>query len=239
MLSAKQIDICKRTMSANAFYNLALDAVENRKDMSIVRAADGEKKLYLHCRENPTGTLLQFGEFTDDWLIRYGCSGIDRSLLRDRIERSTRDCSYFAPSISGIRLPAFDVYETFQQRSLYVDNFFPNLWNEEQKVKLFREAGQVLLIHGNVRLAALIADRAYRLLGVYVHWIELSNWRQSEWIINNRELPKCPLTIFSAGPASKYIGPGLPGVTLDIGAAMGRWTFESTEIEKRKQGENA
>jgi hypothetical protein len=221
-LTSKQVDLCRRTMSANAFFELAMDALDTGEDLSAVRAADGEKKLVEHCRANPTGVIGHLPWMTPGWLERYGCKDIPRALLLERIERGVSECTYFAPSISGIRMPAYDVYDTFQPREIYVDNFFPNSWREDQKIELFKKAKRVLVICGNPLFPEKM--RSAR-LGADVRWTRLETWQDAESIIRERQ--RFPLTLFSAGPASKYIGPSLPGVTLDIGEAMKRWTFES------------
>jgi hypothetical protein len=233
MLTPQQLAICQKTISSNAFLCIVMDALERKADLSVVRAADGEKKLLKHCA-GQAGVLEPFGEFTAEWLAKYGCTGIGKGTLATRIIESVTGSTYFAPSISGITMPSYDVYGMFPARDHYVDNFFPNLWNEQQKIDLFKKAGKVLFIHGNRGLADAMQNRAKTYYGVQVSYVQLTKWDQAESVIMEANLHvRAPLTIFSAGPASKLIGPMIAGVTLDIGAAAVRWTF-SEEFERRK-----
>lgn len=238
MLNAKQLEICKKTISSNTFLQIVRDAIERGNDLSVVRCADGEKKLFEHCCTiaTPDGPLEPFGEFTATWMERYGIAGITKSDLAIRIWQAATQCTWFAPSVSGLTQPSYDVYDTFPDRPIYADNFFPNLWLDAQKVELFQLAQKVLFIHGNRGLADAMQGRAKTYYGVNVSFIELTNWSQAESVIEQaNEVIKAPLTIFAAGPGSKFIGPRIKGVTLDIGAAAVRWTFsERFESDKAK-----
>jgi hypothetical protein len=217
-LSYREIDICHRTMSSNALFALVMDALDTHQDLSVVRAADGEKMLYTHCRKN-TGILKPFGGLTDEWFMKYGCKDIPCDVLVSRIESAVSECDYFAPSISGLTMPGFDLYDLFPARNMYVDNFFPNLWNAEQKQALLEKSERIVIIHRG-------SESIYRFIGLHESkslWILLSMWTQSEQVIKEANSFRPTLTLFSGGPASKYIGPRIPGVTLDIGQAMIRW----------------
>jgi hypothetical protein len=232
-LTPRQLILCERTISANAFFHLVSHAITTDDNLSVVRAADGEKKLLTHCPEPGNPLLMPFGGLTEDWLVRFGCLGIPRPLLALRIVQAVTECHYYAPSMSGITMPEYDVYD-LSIRNSYVDNQFPNLWTEEQKAQLFVEAGHVTLIHASRKLADAMQARAKKYHGVKVQYLPLTNWRESDSVIAEANRIGAPLTIFAAGPASKFIGPRIKGVTLDIGQAMDRWTF-LPQFEREKQ----
>ena len=126
-------------------------------------------------------------------------------------------------------MKSYDLYDMFP-REEYVDNFFPNLWTEDQKETLFRAAGHVLLIHNSRSLADAMQARAKKYFGVKVSYLPLSNWDQANGVVTEAISIAAPLVLFSAGPASKCIGPRIPGVTLDIGQAAPRWTFVAHQM---------
>jgi hypothetical protein len=236
MLTQSQIDICENTISANAFYHLVTDALDRHEELSIVRMADGERKLLEHCSVNPEGILQPFGGLTEQWLTRFGVTGIPRATLRDRIEAAAEQCTWLAPSLSGLTHPEYDTYGLFRKRERYVDNFFPTLWDDEQKIQLFRQARHVLFIHNSRNLADAMQGRALAYIGVKVSYLPLSNWVQAKGVITAALRTDARLVLFSAGPASKIIGPKIAKagkVTLDIGQAADRWSFiHRFEVEK-------
>jgi len=228
MLTQSQIDVCRNTVSPNAFYHLVADALDRHEELSVVRMADGERKLLEHCSINPDGILSPFGGLTEQWLTRFGVAGIPRAILRDRIEEAAEECTWLAPSLSGLTQREYDTYGLFRPRDRYVDNFFPSLWDDEQKAQLFKQAKHVLFIHNSRNLADAMQNRAHAYLGVKVSYLPLSNWVQAEGVIEAAIRTDARLVLFSAGPASKFIGPKIARagkVTLDIGQAADRWSF--------------
>ena len=234
-LTPIQRDICARTMSSTAFFYVVLDALNRGDRLAVVRLADGEKALYNHSAVavDPGEILLPFRGFSADWLKRYGCEGIPKRTLASRILSAADQCDYFAPSLSGLIHSSYNLYGMFP-RSQYVDNFFPNLWTEEQKIELFRSAGRVLFINASRSLADAMQRRAMVYHGVKVEYLPLMDWRDADGVIKQANAIDAPLMLLSAGPASKFIGPRLNGVTLDIGQAACRWTFQ-VEFERRKK----
>lgn len=238
-LDDSQILRCLNTVSSHTFYMLVGDALSTQKSLSIVRMADGEKKLMKLCDGDPTELIKPIGEFTHEWLERYGVSDIPKGILKGRLIEAADNATYFSASLAGIQFPEYNVDE-FSPRAVYVDNFFPNAWDETMKIKLFKKAGHVLLIHRNTHTADAMQIRAKYVLGVKVTYIKLEHWSQAQDVIEKASEIDAPLVLFSAGPASKFIGPAIaeggniPKVTLDIGQAMDRWTFLSLMEEADK-----
>ena len=233
-LSDKQILRCLNTISSHTFYMLVGDALDAKKSLSVVRMADGEKALMDICGDHPDSEPIDPKSipigWPEGWLDRFGVADIPKNLLKERIIRAAEEADFFAASLAGIQLPEFNV-DHFSERSVWVDNFFPNAWDETMKENLFKKAGHVLLLHRNLHLADSMQIRSHFVLKVRVTYLKLDNWKDADSVIKKANKIDAPLVLFSAGPASKYIGPAIatggniPKVTLDIGQAMDRWTF--------------
>jgi glycosyltransferase GT-like protein len=233
-LSEDQIALCRDTISSYAFYMLVGDALDAHKALSVVRMGDGEHLLMKQCQSaDPNAIALPPKDLDDQWMERLGCKGITNGELVTRLRLAAELCSHFAPSITGIQRENFNLYNFFRTRDRYVDNFFVNQWTEEMKIALFKKAQHVLFIHRNVATADAMQIRAKGGLGVKVTYLKLSNWNESEGVIEKATKIDAPLVLFSAGPASKYIGPmismgeHIPKVTIDIGNAADYWTLSS------------
>ena len=105
------------------------------------------------------------------------------------------------------------------------------------RINLYKKAGHVLFIHKSTHSADAIQIRLKFVLGVKVTYLKLFHWTQAEEVINRASYIDAPLTIFSAGPASKIIGPriantgNIPKVTLDIGHASDSFLLPSLREE--------
>ena len=196
-LNKEQLKICHNTISSNTFFMIVGDALDSGKNLSVVRMGDGEHALML--KDNP---------FDDEWLKKAGCYEIDKKELRNKLKRAANECTYFAPSVSGIDWTNYDVHSLFKRRDRYVDNFFCNAWTEKMKTDLFLKAGHVLFIHCKTEMADAMQIRAKWGLGVRITYLKLCDWKQSEEVIEKASKINAPLTLFSAVPASKYIGSG-------------------------------
>ena len=236
-LSREKEKILENTISSNAFYMIVGSALLNRAGLSVVRMADGEH----HLMEE----IIQHGleeawlnhpvtSFDQAWRERMGVEGISRGTLFKRLIEAANDCDYFAPSLSGINRKEYEVHSYFRSRSRFVDNFFVNAWTDEMKIKLYRAAGHVLFIHGNPNSARAFYLRLKYVLGVKTTYIQLSMWDQAEQVIEAAAKVDAPLVLFSAGPASKFIGPRIAQqgkVTLDLGHASDSWLLEKLHKE--------
>lgn len=230
-LTEYQIEQCLNTISPNTFHMIVADALLSNKPLSVVRMGEGELKI-CHCIEQD-GNLNEW--FPEEWRVRIGIEGIDKAELWRRMKRAINDCDYFSPSMSGIINPIFDLYY-LRKEQRYVDNFFINFWNEEQKVKLYKQAGHVVLLHRNPDTAFAFNRRANDYLGIKITYIPLSNWAQSENVIKQVSELDAPLVLFSGGPASKYIAPEISKsgkVVLDIGNSVDAFILWETEKQHK------
>jgi hypothetical protein len=200
--------------------------------------ADGERALLQQCKGNIKTPLEAPEGWGPEWLDRYGVTGINKRLLRDRLNYAAKSCTYFAPSITGVTNSVFNMYDAFPLRDQYVDNFFPDQFTVEQKTALFKQAKHVLLIHNNPHLADSMQLRVQANLGVKVNYLRLTNWRESDTIVSMAAYVDAPLVLFASGPASKWIGPAIategrvPKVTLDLGHACDFWTMSHLPMDR-------
>ena len=221
LLNDYKLQLCKKTISSNAFYYIVGDKLKRKESLSVVRVADGERILLDATKTKNPRELVD--TFNDTWLERYGLSGISYGELKQRILRAGNECNYLAPSISGIQNEIYNLYDYFNPREEYVDNFFVNLWTNEMKQKLYDIAGDILLIHGNIKLADIFQKR---LPYSRLDYIKLNNWSQTEDVIKESSSSKASMVIFSGGAAGKYIGPQISKsgkVVIDVGNTMEAW----------------
>lgn len=210
------------------------DALQSRYPLSVVRMGDGEHHLMSDCSGGLEDPVQPYPGFGVEWLQKLGCEGIPRGVLRERLYRAATRCTHFAPSVSGIQREEYNLYPYFPPRERYVDNFFVNAWDDNMKMPLFKAAKHVLFIHNNPRTADALQIRARGGLGVKVSYLQLTNWRETEDVLQAAWNIDAPLVLLCTGPAGKYMGPELssqgpiPRVCLDIGNAADRWTFLKT-----------
>lgn len=229
-LTPEQIERCLNTISPNTFYIMVTSAIVKKEVLSTIRCGDGEKLLMDWCEGIPPSPGDR--ELTDDWMKQLGVLGIEKHELHTRLCRAANECTWFGPSISGIIRPDFSLYGRFNPRDRYVDNFWCNAWDEEMKINLYKAAGHVLLIHRNSLCADALEIRAKK-IGVKVSYLKLDNWQETDEVIEDAAKVDAPLVIFSAGPASKFMGQmiasggRIPKVSLDIGNSVDQWLLFS------------
>lgn len=227
ILKIGQVYRCLNTISSNAFYMLVADAVLQKQTLSVVRMGDGEKLLMDLCEGKDLGAGHRDVD-DPDWMARLGCLGIQPELLYKRLTWAANECTYFAPSVSGIIRPEFSLYDRFDRRDHYVDNFFVNQWDDEMKINLYKAAGHVLFIHRNPDSFAALQARCAK-IGVKATYIKLDNWQETDDVIEKARADEAPLVLFSAGPAGKYIGHhiarwgNIPKVSIDLGNSSDHW----------------
>lgn len=226
-LTHEKMEIARKIGSAYAFYYEVADALVNRKPLSVVRMGDGEHTLITEVLNN-YDLDVPLTSYDEAWHKRMGTHGLTRRELYRRLMEAGNQCTHFAPSVSGLVLNCFDLFGYFYERDHYVDNFFVNIWSDEHKIALYKEAGSILFIHRNRATADAIQKRCKQYLGVRLRYLELSNWDQSDSIIEQARADDAPLVLFAGGPASKYISPRIAAqnkVVLDLGNSTDQWTL--------------
>lgn len=230
-------DLPYRIMSSRAFYPIVKASVINRKFLSCVRMGDGERYLFDHAPRGPE-ILTRVGY--EDWIEGLGLTGIPGELLQERLQVAAIECDFFAPSVTGLYREDYNLYDTFPERSVYIDNFFVNDWDQKMKEELICAAGHVLIIHHNATTADSMQLRVQANLNTKVSFLKLSNWTRTDYIIRKAANIDAPLVLFSGGPAGKYIGHRIsrggriPKVALDIGSTMDHWTMDHLPADRAK-----
>ena len=239
-----KFDIAARTVSPNAFFWMILDALSGGRRMSCVRMADGERAIWTQANSQKASELLNtpFAEIPG-WVQTYGLDGITAGEVKNRLHYAAVRCTHFAPSVSGLRQESYSLYDLWPRRDFYIDNFFVDQWNEEQKTELFKTAGEVLFIHRSAHTADSMQIRAQANLGVKVWFLKLDNWKDCEEVTlrasSSNPFCNAPLVLFSGGPAGKYIGPEImrrskaPRVVLDIGHGADKFTFSNLPMDRK------
>lgn len=233
-------EIASRTVSPNAFFWMVMDALTNRKGLSCVRMADGEKAILLQAMQQQSYEPLQcpFAEIPG-WIENMGLGGIVAGEMFYRLDHAARSCTHFAPSVSGLSKMDYNLYDLWKPRDFYIDNFFVDQWSVAQKEELFRTAGHVLFIHRNAGTADSMQIRVQANLGVKVSFIRLDHWRECDTVIGLAAENRAPLVLFSGGPAGKYIAPKivekspLPKVVIDVGHGADYFTFSHLPMNRK------
>lgn len=247
VLTPSALRIAENTISANAFFLIAQSYLMQRRSLSVVRMGDGELSLWKEAAaalgKGADGLgPVEFG--AEKWRRNLGIEGISHQEIYSRLNAAANRADYFAPSISGLVNPHFDLYSCFPMRSRYVDIFFPNAWSEEMITQLYREARHVVLIHRNPDTARAFQERAPKYLGVEVTWVRYEKWEETEEMIERVSEMQAPLVIASVGPAGKYAIPQIAEggrrrvnqkVVLDIGNTIDRFILYETWQQALKQ----
>jgi len=221
--------LANRILSAYAFYYLVGDALASRTPLSVVRMGDGEREILEECKwKRELGYGSNVVSIRDEeWRTRLGFDGITYDEVYRRIIEAGDTCSHFAPSVSGLAMPDFDLFDYFQPRAQYVDNFFVNIWQTNYQVDLYKAAGNILFIHRSRGAADALQIRCKNKLGVKVSYLELSRWQQTDDVIAQAVAnTEARLVLFAGGPASKYLSPRIAAsnkVVLDVGNTTDHW----------------
>lgn len=242
-LSPLQKELCNKFISPHTFYMLVGDALDRGEALSAVRMADGEAHFMRSFVSADPDALIEGPEGNSQaWLERYGVVGLTNGMLENRLKLAAEECTHFCPSMTGIYNFSYCLFQFFKPRDRYVDNFFVNSWDETMKINLYKKAERVIFIHRNRSTADALQIRAKWGLGLRIDYIELSSWQDADRVVDQASKIDAPLVIFSAGPASKWIGPmiangaggGRKKVTLDLGNAADYWTLLSLKDVKRQ-----
>lgn len=232
-LNQHQRELAYRTMSAYAFFYLIGDALANNKPLSVVRMGDGERTILDLCIAAAlTGDADKEIDVYDQAKRKtMGIDGLTYNSLYRRLLQAGNECTYFAPSVSGLTQEAYALHKYFNQRETYVDNFFVNIWDYDLKATLYKAAGSILFIHRNPNTAASIQRQCKERFSIDVEFIQMEKWQQSEEVIEQARTSSARLVLFAAGPASKYIASeivhGTNKIALDLGNTVDAWTFGS------------
>ncbi len=227
---------CLKTISAKAMFAIIGDALKGRRSISVVRAGDGEAKILRADKSKPfTGCNRGY----IGWNKRMGIKGMPTDILQKKIVEAGNACTYFAPSVSGISIPRYHVYDFFKMRSHYFDNFYVNEWTAEMIKILLLASDGVFIVHRDYKKIIRNFKRNYNFTGgdkVDFGGFPKDNWRDNEQAIYAAVKSGMQLILFSAGPAGKIIGPEIAKaknkIVLDVGNTLMHWSIKKPSKTK-------
>lgn len=218
--------ICLKTISPKAIYAIVGNAIINRQSISIVRMGDGECKILMADKTKP---FTDFNRTHKDWNKRLGIEGIPTDVLQKNILEAGNNCTYFAPSISGIFIPGYYLYNFFKPRPYYFDNFYVNDWTAEMIRMLLEASDGIFIIHRDYKKIIsnfkknIICDKKIKFDG-----FPKNNWDDNEQAIDTAIKSGMQLILYSGGPGGKVIGPKIAKaknkIVLDIGNTLMPWS---------------
>ncbi|MDP3883274.1 MAG: hypothetical protein Q8Q48_04440 [Candidatus Staskawiczbacteria bacterium] len=227
-LTASEKKHCFKTISAKAAFAIIGDAIKSHKGMSVVRAGDGEAQILKADKNKPfRGSNNRHKGRTK----RLGIKGADTGLLQKNVLEAGNTCTYFAPSVSGLSIPRYHVYDFFKPRPHYFDNFFVNEWTGEMIKLLLEESGGAFIIHRDYKKIIKNFKKNYNFdpkYNVKFDGFKKDSWKDNKNAIESAIKSGMQLILFSAGPAGKIIGPKIAKngkrVVLDIGNTLVFWS---------------
>ena len=227
-LSRSEKEICFKTISPKAIFAIVGDALKKHLSISIIRMGDGESKILSSTKSAKIFT--EFDNTHKDWNKRLGIKGMPIDLLRKNILKAGNECTYFAPSLSGISLPDYFLYNFFKPRSIYFDNFFVNEWNTKMIKTLLEAAEGVFIIHRDYEKIITNLKKNYKLNKQVFKGFKKNSWQDNQEAIETAVNSGMQLILFSGGPGAKIIGPeiakGNNKIVLDIGNTLIPWSIK-------------
>lgn len=219
MLSEDKRSIALSTISSNSFYYVILDHILKNIPMSVVRMGDGER-LILEDYKNGSNSLKN--RFNDEWINRMGLVDIDIEYLANSLIRAANTCTYFAPNINGLVKDNFYLYEYFNKRDIYIDNFFVNYFSQGRINLLYREAKTVAILNRNDDILHSFLEKSDTQI-TYLPF-KITNWNQYQEVAEQVIKSKAKLVLVSGyKELCPYISTNGSTICLDIGNSMEQW----------------
>lgn len=222
-----------KTISAKAIFAIIGDAVKNKKGISIVRAGDGEFQI-LNANKNKS--INFYNKQREKRIKRLGINRVSIKILQKNILEAGNTCTYFAPSVSGISIPRYNVYKFFKPRPFYFDNFFINEWTGDMIKMLLEASGGAFIINREYKEIIKNFQKNYNFdskLKIRFDGFPKERFKDNDQTIKTALSSGMQLILFSAGPAGKIIGPKITKhgnqITLDVGNTLMPWSKKKPE----------
>lgn len=225
-LTDSEKEICLNTVSSRAIFAMVGDAIMRKQSLSVVRMGDGEKRIL---EADPAQPFTEFNSTHDEWNTRLGIAEMPVGDLQKNIIEAGNTCTHFAPSISGISMPKYFLYDFFQPRDRYFDNFFVNDWTKDMIRMLFEASGGVFIIHREYQKIIQNFQANYSFTKeVTFDGCTKDNWTDNQAAIEAASESSAQLILFSAGPGGKIIGPRIAQaenkIVIDVGNTLLPWS---------------
>jgi len=232
-LTSKEKKHCFKTISAKAVFAIIGSAIKNQKSLSVVRAGDGEAEIL---KADSTKQFSGYNKRHKGRTKRLGIKGADIAFLQKNVLEAGNTCTYFAPSISGISIPRYHVYDFFKPRAHYFDNFFVNEWTGDMIKILLETSGGAFIINREYQEIIHNFKENYNFKKkqkIKFDGFAKESWKDNELAIEAAVKSGMQLILFSAGPAGKIIGPKIAKeknkIVLDIGNTLMPWSTAKPE----------
>ncbi|OGH91918.1 MAG: hypothetical protein A2534_00290 [Candidatus Magasanikbacteria bacterium RIFOXYD2_FULL_39_9] len=227
-LSKNDKKICQKTISSKAIYAIVGDAILRQKSISIVRMGDGECKIL---KADKTKPFTAFNYMHNEWNKKLGIENMPTDILQKNIIEAGNSCSYFAPSVSGISLSDYYLYNFFKPRREYFDNFYVNDWTAEMIKRLFEASDGICILHRDYKKIISNFKKTYKFKNTVVFkGFPKNNWDDNEQSIDFAVKSGMQLVLYSGGPGAKIIGPKIAKaknkVVLDVGNTLLPWSIK-------------
>lgn len=226
-LNRQEKNICLKTISSRAIFAIVGDAIKNKKSISVVRMGDGEQGIL---RSDPSKPFDRFNHISKDWNKTLGVGDMSTKDMQKNIIKAGNTCTYFAPSVSGISYPSFNLYKFFKQRSFYFDNFYVADWTRDMIKMILESSDGVFILHRDYKkiIADFKENYNFENEDLFVGGFTKDSWKDNKEAVEAAKKSKAQLILFSAGPAGKIIGPEIAKaknkIVLDIGNTMIPWS---------------
>ena len=223
-LSLEGIEQAKKYVCSTAFCFLVCDALHKGKSLTAVRAGDGEAAIIRASKGRPRMEFLDNAE----WLCRYGVLDYPLDKLAEEIVVAGNNATWFGPSIAGLELKHYSLYDFFYSRLHYIPALFPHMWAYCGHVEDVIKIGKVFVACRNNDKKIHDMTKRYKVIEGHIVGLELDNYHDRDAVCEAARSSDAALVIISGGPTGKSligkIARGNDKVVLDCGNGLiSRW----------------
>jgi hypothetical protein len=219
-LDTSERDFVSKILSSEALAILIMDRIIRGVPTSVVRMADGEKALLDVAHDLPPRHFL----LDEAWLTKYGLAGKDLKEIGRDLLWAGMHADFFAPAVSGVFVPGYNVHQYFPDREQFIDQFYHRQWWDRGRVKAVMHAGPVMVLTRNHKDVAQRLRELYDLPRNYLFSHRLDSWRDQEAAQEAVQASAAELVLVTGGPSGKRwiveMARDTGRVVLDLGGAL-------------------
>ena len=219
-LNEEQLQFTNRILSSEALACQIVDRIKKKIPTSVIRMSDGERGFMQHYLGGPREWFMN----TPGWVKRYGLEGADFKEVGRRLLEAGRTADYLACPIAGLYWPSFNTYGMFPERTQFIDQFYPLMWEAAGHVKSILNLGAVLVLHREWEIGVNLLVKKYG-MAKGVAGMRLDSWRDHAGVLEVADQFNADIILVSGGPSGKSLCVDLAertgAVVLDCGEALG------------------
>lgn len=222
-LSTENRLFCRQILSSDALAALVTDRIHRNIPTSVIRMSDGEGAIIAAAK---SGNAAGMAGFLSDaqWLRRYGLEGANLLGVGKRLLWAGEKADFLACTISGVFIPHFKVNHYFPDRSQFIDQFYPELWNATDRVGAILRMGSVLVLHRNYEK---FVDGLRSKYEADVTGCRLNSWKDHAGLLKKLTNTTARIILVSGGASGKIFVVQLARATgkvvLDVGDSLKLW----------------